>query len=106
MGGAHDELPAPASRSRRPLCKAPSYCSCAPWTSGTAAGPAAPAPTASTGGREEEVVPMTRLRQIIAKRLVEAQQNAALLTTFNEADRNSTRLNPMHWCTSYAVFRL
>ncbi len=34
----------------------------------------------------EEVVPMTPLRRRIAGRLVEAQQNAALLTTFNEVD--------------------
>ena len=38
------------------------------------------------GDRVERRVPMTRLRQTIAKRLVEAQRNAAMLTTFNEAD--------------------
>jgi 2-oxoglutarate dehydrogenase E2 component (dihydrolipoamide succinyltransferase) len=38
------------------------------------------------GGREEEAVPMTPLRRRIAERLVEAQQSAALLTTFNEID--------------------
>jgi 2-oxoglutarate dehydrogenase E2 component (dihydrolipoamide succinyltransferase) len=37
-------------------------------------------------GREEEVVAMTPLRRRIAQRLVEAQQAAALLTTFNEID--------------------
>lgn len=37
-------------------------------------------------GERETVVPMSRLRQAIAKRLVEAQQNAAMLTTFNEVD--------------------
>ena len=37
-------------------------------------------------GRDEEVVPMTRLRRTLAKRLVDAQQTAALLTTFNEID--------------------
>ncbi|MEX0886284.1 MAG: 2-oxoglutarate dehydrogenase complex dihydrolipoyllysine-residue succinyltransferase [Phycisphaeraceae bacterium] len=42
---------------------------------------AAPAP-----GREEEAVPMSPLRRRIAQRLVEAQQNAAMLTTFNEVD--------------------
>ncbi len=36
--------------------------------------------------RQEEVVPMTLLRRRIAERLVDAQQTAALLTTFNEAD--------------------
>ncbi len=34
----------------------------------------------------EEIVPMSPLRRTIAKRLVEAQQNAAMLTTFNEVD--------------------
>ncbi len=37
-------------------------------------------------GREEEVVPMSRLRRTVAQRLVEAQHKAALLTTFNEID--------------------
>ncbi len=35
---------------------------------------------------EEERIKMTRLRQTIAKRLKQAQENAALLTTFNEVD--------------------
>ena len=34
----------------------------------------------------EEKIRMTRLRQTIAKRLKQAQENAALLTTFNEVD--------------------
>lgn len=36
--------------------------------------------------REEEVVPMSRLRRTVAERLVQAQHSAALLTTFNEID--------------------
>ena len=36
--------------------------------------------------REEEIVPMSRLRRTVAERLVEAQHSAALLTTFNEVD--------------------
>lgn len=60
-----------------------------------AAAPAAAAPAASataaalnivTGERVEKRVPMTRLRATIAKRLVEAQQNAAMLTTYNEVN--------------------
>ena len=50
--------------------------------------PAAPPPSsapAPTVGREERV-PMTRLRQTIARRLKDAQNTAAMLTTFNEAD--------------------
>ena len=38
------------------------------------------------GSRQEERVPMSRLRQRIAERLLEVQQNAAILTTFNEID--------------------
>jgi len=44
-----------------------------------------PVNTASPkGGRLEQRVPMTRLRKRIAERLLQAQQNAAILTTFNE----------------------
>jgi len=42
-------------------------------------------------GRQEEVVPMTTLRRRIAERLVEAQQTAALLTTFNEVDMTAVK---------------
>ena len=52
----------------------------------TAAAPAPrPAPLGD-GGALEERVPMSRLRQVIARRLVEAQHTAAILTTFNEVD--------------------
>jgi 2-oxoglutarate dehydrogenase E2 component (dihydrolipoamide succinyltransferase) len=37
-------------------------------------------------GRPEQRVPMTRLRARVAERLVQAQQNAAMLTTFNEVN--------------------
>lgn len=49
----------------------------------------APSPTPSLSGeagRPEQRVPMTRLRARIAERLVQAQQTAAMLTTFNEVD--------------------
>ena len=46
----------------------------------------APQPVVSTGGRAEERVRMTRLRQTIARRLKEAQNTAAMLTTFNDVD--------------------
>ena len=45
---------------------------------------AAAQPGGSDG--EEDVVPMSRLRRTVAERLVAAQRNAALLTTFNEID--------------------
>jgi 2-oxoglutarate dehydrogenase E2 component (dihydrolipoamide succinyltransferase) len=40
----------------------------------------------AAGAREEETVPMSLLRRRVAERLVQAQQTAALLTTFNEID--------------------
>jgi 2-oxoglutarate dehydrogenase E2 component (dihydrolipoamide succinyltransferase) len=39
-----------------------------------------------TSGREERRVPMSRLRAKVAERLVQAQHQAAMLTTFNEVD--------------------
>lgn len=55
--------------------------------------PAKPTPTpahaelpAVAGEREERRVPMTRLRKRVAERLVDAQQTAAILTTFNEVN--------------------
>jgi 2-oxoglutarate dehydrogenase E2 component (dihydrolipoamide succinyltransferase) len=54
-----------------------------------AAKPAAPAAKPSSGnrvGRTEQRVAMTRLRQRVAQRLVEAQSTQALLTSFNEVD--------------------
>jgi 2-oxoglutarate dehydrogenase E2 component (dihydrolipoamide succinyltransferase) len=55
--------------------------------------PGHPAPAPDSGqsapGREEELVPMSRLRRTVAERLVAAQHNAALLTTFNEVDMSS-----------------
>jgi 2-oxoglutarate dehydrogenase E2 component (dihydrolipoamide succinyltransferase) len=45
-----------------------------------------PAEAPGAGARREEAVPMSPLRRTIARRLVEAQQTAALLTTFNEVD--------------------
>ncbi len=52
-----------------------------------------PAPPHTAASSQIEVVPMSPLRLRIAQRLVEAQQNAALLTTFNEIDMHElTRL--------------
>jgi 2-oxoglutarate dehydrogenase E2 component (dihydrolipoamide succinyltransferase) len=43
-----------------------------------------PAAVRAPSGKPERVVPMTPLRKTVARRLLEAQQNAAILTTFNE----------------------
>ena len=45
-----------------------------------------PVAAATSGNRKEERVRMTRLRQTIARRLKEAQNTAAMLTTFNDVD--------------------
>jgi 2-oxoglutarate dehydrogenase E2 component (dihydrolipoamide succinyltransferase) len=65
----------------------------APAPAAAPAKPVAPAPQPAASGdpsRQEEVVPMTPLRKRVAERLVEAQQNAAMLTTFNEIDMSAT----------------
>ena len=51
--------------------------------------PAAPGPRPAPGNRKEERVKMTRLRQTVARRLKEAQNTAALLTTFNDVDMSA-----------------
>ncbi len=64
----------------------------APASLAPIAPPATPAPAKvatsapAPSGRPEEVVRFSRRRQTIAQRLVEAQQTAAMLTTFNEID--------------------
>ncbi|MCY4150499.1 MAG: 2-oxoglutarate dehydrogenase complex dihydrolipoyllysine-residue succinyltransferase [Gammaproteobacteria bacterium] len=64
-----------------------------PGTEKPSAGASTPASTsqalnrpAPQGDREEIREPMSRLRQTIANRLIQSQQGAALLTTFNEVD--------------------
>lgn len=58
----------------------------APATSAPAPKAAASAPAAQPARADEERVRMSRRRRTIADRLVEAQQTAAMLTTFNEVD--------------------
>jgi 2-oxoglutarate dehydrogenase E2 component (dihydrolipoamide succinyltransferase) len=69
-----------------------------PATSPQAREPSAPAPAvqpvqakapAAPGERREERVKMTRLRQTVARRLKEAQNTAAMLTTFNDVDMSA-----------------
>jgi 2-oxoglutarate dehydrogenase E2 component (dihydrolipoamide succinyltransferase) len=78
------ESAAPAPPPGRSSEPAPELKESKPAPSAT---PEPPAP--STGSREEEVVPMSPLRRAAARRLMEAQHNAALLTTFNEADMSA-----------------
>ena len=62
-----------------------------PATAPAQATPAAELPNMPPRGAKEreERVPMSRLRQRIAERLLQAQQNAAILTTFNEVDMSA-----------------
>ena len=57
-----------------------------PAPAATKPAPAAPGINFDAGDRVEKRVPMTRLRATIARRLVEAQQTAAMLTTYNEVN--------------------
>ena len=77
-GDALKAASAPAAAPAAPAAAAPA----------PAAPAAAPAAPRETGPREERVR-MTRLRQTIAKRLKDAQSNAAILTTYNEADMSA-----------------
>jgi 2-oxoglutarate dehydrogenase E2 component (dihydrolipoamide succinyltransferase) len=56
---------------------------------GPAPAPATPVAASREVGAREERVKMTRLRRRIAERLKEAQNTAAMLTTFNEADMSA-----------------
>jgi 2-oxoglutarate dehydrogenase E2 component (dihydrolipoamide succinyltransferase) len=77
--GRPQEKPAEQPTATTPAPKAAAAVATQPTPSSeTSPGPASP--------RQEEVVPMTRLRRTIAERLVQAQHQAALLTTFNEID--------------------
>jgi 2-oxoglutarate dehydrogenase E2 component (dihydrolipoamide succinyltransferase) len=76
-----------AAKSPPPVAASPSPTARAPAQAG-AQPPAQNEGPASAGAqvRREERVRMTRLRQTIARRLKEAQNTAALLTTFNDVD--------------------
>ena len=58
----------------------------APAQPAPAAKPAPVAPALTQGARPEQRVPMSRLRQRVAERLVQSQSTAAILTTFNEVN--------------------
>jgi 2-oxoglutarate dehydrogenase E2 component (dihydrolipoamide succinyltransferase) len=82
---------APAAAPRAPSAPAPSAPSAPPPSAPAPSAPGAPAPSAlsapsAPGVRPEDRVRMSKRRATIAKRLVEAQRTAAMLTTFNEVD--------------------
>ena len=78
-----DVLAAAQAKKDEPAKAAP-----APSASAEQAG-AASSPTPRSGERRTERVRMTRLRQTVAKRLKSAQEEAALLTTFNDCDMSA-----------------
>ncbi|MFP6729352.1 MAG: 2-oxoglutarate dehydrogenase complex dihydrolipoyllysine-residue succinyltransferase [Alphaproteobacteria bacterium] len=83
-GAAPESVPAPAPES------VPAPAPVAPAPAPAPAPQPAPAPVPPrTDNEREERVRMTRLRQRIAERLKEAQNTAAMLTTFNEADMSN-----------------
>ena len=81
---AHMETASPApAQAPAPAPAATSAPAAAPVAAPT---PTPPVPTPAPDARGERRVPMTRLRQRIAERLLHAQQTAAILTTFNEVN--------------------
>jgi 2-oxoglutarate dehydrogenase E2 component (dihydrolipoamide succinyltransferase) len=88
-GTAPGSAPAGAPAAPRPPARDPRPTgSAAPATTPTGFAPAR-APTDWSSGETERAVPMSRIRQRIAERLVKAQQTAAILTTFNEVDMSA-----------------
>jgi 2-oxoglutarate dehydrogenase E2 component (dihydrolipoamide succinyltransferase) len=79
-GNGRDTSPAAAPKAPAP---APEPAKARP------ASPVAEAPRPSPGDRTEERVRMSKRRATIARRLVEAQSTAAMLTTFNEVDMSA-----------------
>jgi 2-oxoglutarate dehydrogenase E2 component (dihydrolipoamide succinyltransferase) len=77
--GAPAAAPAPAAAAAKPAAPAPA-------ATKPAAPAAPPRPAARPGDRTEQRVRMSKRRATIARRLVEAQRTAAMLTTFNEID--------------------
>jgi len=74
---------APAARTEAPPAEA------RPASQPEPPAPVSEAPRAPAGERAEERVRMSKRRATIAKRLVEAQSTAAMLTTFNEVDMSA-----------------
>ena len=78
----------PTPMSQAPAPAPPSPVAATPSSAPVISTAVVPSPPRAVGGREERVR-MTRLRQTIARRLKEAQQTAAMLTTFNEVDMSA-----------------
>jgi len=79
--GASQLQAAPVAPAAAPKTTPAAKAAAAPKTT-----PAAAPAIANTGGRIEKRVPMTRLRKLIAQRLLQATSSTAMLTTFNEVN--------------------
>jgi 2-oxoglutarate dehydrogenase E2 component (dihydrolipoamide succinyltransferase) len=82
-----DVLAAAEAQKAGPPAQAPQ--AKAPTAAAPTPAPAAAKAPAAVGERKEERVKMSRLRQTIAKRLKDAQNTAAMLTTFNDVDMSA-----------------
>jgi 2-oxoglutarate dehydrogenase E2 component (dihydrolipoamide succinyltransferase) len=80
-----------AASGSKPAPAAPAGQAAARPASPQTSRPAAPAPSRRIGERTEERVRMSKRRATIARRLVEAQSTAAMLTTFNEVDMTAVQ---------------
>jgi 2-oxoglutarate dehydrogenase E2 component (dihydrolipoamide succinyltransferase) len=88
-GAAAQAAPAPQAAPAAQAPAAPPAQPAAAPAPASPTAPTAPAQPAAQGRGPEERVRMSRRRQTIARRLVEAQQTAAMLTTFNEIDMSA-----------------
>jgi len=82
-----DVIAAAQTQKTEPRASAPQ--ARAPEPAEGKAPPPASRPAPAAGERREERVKMTRLRQTVARRLKEAQNTAAMLTTFNDVDMSA-----------------
>lgn len=86
-GNPNKEPVSQQETTETPQSVAPPVAQVAPKVDVASSPPAAvPVLTSSTGDRPEEKVPMTRLRKRVAERLLSAQHENAILTTFNEVN--------------------
>ncbi|MGZ8284613.1 MAG: 2-oxoglutarate dehydrogenase complex dihydrolipoyllysine-residue succinyltransferase [Allosphingosinicella sp.] len=81
-----DDVLAAAAKAKEAAPPPPPPAPSSPAKAGAQSAPPQGWAPASAGERKEERVRMTRLRQTVARRLKEAQNIAALLTTFNDVD--------------------
>ena len=89
--GADSARAAPEPAKPESEAKAPEPSQSEPAPQKKSAVAKTPSPPKPASQRAEEVVPMTMLRRTVARRLVEAQQAMAMLTTFNEADLSAVQ---------------